>query len=133
MQVEAAKFRGVEDWSGKDHPVGDNHGHVRRMRPKRLRRPGIAQGLRGEDGQAETLGHPMDGRGLEFHAAPGGRRRTRVDCRHVVALAEDFGKGGHGKIRRAHKDDAEGHPPAASRLAAFLNLATTRSRLSFER
>ena len=74
----------------------------------------------------------MDRGGLQLHAAPGGGRRAGVDGDHVVALADDLGKGGHREIRRAHEDDAQAHAPA-SRLAAFLNLVITRSRLSFDR
>ena len=62
-------------------------------------------------------------------AAAGG---AGVDGHDVVALADDLGEGGHREIRRAHEDDAQAHAPA-SRLAAFLNLVITRSRLSFDR
>ena len=93
----------------------------------------------------KLLGEALHRRGLQRHAAAGGRRRARVAGDHLVALPDDLGERRHREIRRAHEHDPEGHTPAfwmptrgvmplpLSRLAAFWNFLVTRSRFSLDR
>ena len=81
----------------------------------------------------KLLGEALHRRGLQRHAAAGGRRRARVAGDHLVALPDDLGERRHREIRRAHEHDPEGHTPSASRFAAFWNFLVTRSRFSLDR
>ena len=53
--------------------------------------------------QTGFLRELMDRRRLQHHATPLGARRLGVNAGDVVALRQQFGKGGHRKVRCSHK------------------------------
>ena len=109
MKIETSEARRLQHGRRQQQSVGDDDGGVGGVAGER--RP-IGIGLeidRRQHGEASGLGKRLHGRFAVRHATAGGARRLRVDGDDLVPGADNFRQRRHGKRRRSHEDDAQGH------------------------
>src|SRR4029434_7266107 len=91
MQIEATEFRRVENGLRQDHAVGNDHGGVRVMRAKLLKRFGSPEGCGRQHGNAKASRLLLDWRWLQLQATTSaGLRRAGVDGSDLVAVSDEF-------------------------------------------
>ena len=106
MDVDSAEFRNRQHLGRKDLPEGRRHKQIGLQRFQRLASLRAADALKLQHGDAMLLCADLDRRGRELALAADGTIRLGHRAHDLIARADQRLQRRHGKLRRAHENNA---------------------------